>query len=119
MIFKFNEFIKEEFKTTDLSSESLEICKLNIIDRLYEIRAYVLSEITLYNGKIEYKNSPLIDISVVMGQFNREFTEELVAELKIKHLFRKINDLVKKRKPTVKTEIRKEFDNFCNDLKKL
>lgn len=117
-MYNFEEFIKEEFKTTDLSSESLKVCKLNLIDRLNEIRAYVLSEITLYNGKIEYKNSPKIDILVVMGQFNREFTEELVAELKIKHFFRKINDIIKKRKPTIKTEIRKEFDNFCNELKK-
>ena len=108
----------EEIKINKMDDKSLEAFKSNLIFRLDEIREYVLSNIVynLKTNKIEYKDFKRIDVSVIIDQLKREFTEEAIQDLNIEAFFRKLNQLLELKRRNTKRKVREEFEIYYQSI---
>ena len=118
MIFNFKNFINEELKISNMDSNTLEQTKKNLMFRLNEYRTYILSNIhyNLKTNKIEYIDFDQIDTKVILRELTNEFSEELVEDLNIFALLRKLNQILKLKKRNTKKIIRKSFDDYYKSI---
>jgi polyphosphate kinase 2 len=115
---KFIQFLSEEVRIDKMDPQSIELIKKNLIQRLNEYKISILDNI-FYNfstNKIEYKDYSNIDIDVIMKDLNNEFTPEVIQDLNIDTLLRKINQLMELQRRDTKKNIRKQFDIFLKTL---
>ena len=111
---KFLDFIKEELRIDKMDSENIEQIKRNILTRLGEYKSSILDNI-VYNfqtNKVEYKSFEKIEVNIIMRELNNEFTPEVIQDLNIDTLLRKINQLMELKRRDTKSNIRKQFDDF-------
>jgi polyphosphate kinase 2 len=115
---QFIQFLSEEVRIDKMDAESLELIKKNLIKRLNEYKISILDNIVynLSTNKIEYKDYSNIDIDVIMKDLNNEFTPEVIQDLNIDTLLRKINQLMELQRRDTKKNIRKQFDIFLKTL---
>ena len=115
---KFLDFIKEELRIDKMDPENIEQIKRNILARLGEYKSSILDNI-VYNfqtNKVEYKSFEKIEVDIIMRELNNEFTPEVVQDLNIDTLLRKINQLMELQRRDTKKNIRKQFDDFAKTI---
>ena len=115
---KFLDFIKEELRIDKMDPENIEQIKRNILTRLGEYKSSILDNI-VYNfqtNKVEYKSFEKIEVDIIMRELNNEFTPEVVQDLNIDTLLRKINQLMELKRRDTKKNIRKQFDDFSKTI---
>ena len=115
---KFLDFIKEELRIDKMDPENIEQIKRNILIRLEEYKSSILDNI-VYNfqtNKVEYKSFEKIEVDIIMRELNNEFTPEVVQDLNIDTLLRKINQLMELKRRDTKSNIRKQFDDFTKSI---
>ena len=115
---KFLDFIKEELRIDKMDPENIEQIKRNILTRLGEYKSSILDNI-VYNfqtNKVEYKSFEKIEVDIIMRELNNEFTPEVVQDLNIDTLLRKINQLMELQRRDTKKNIRKQFDDFAKTI---
>ena len=115
---KFLDFIKEELRIDKMDPENIEQIKRNILIRLEEYKSSILDNI-VYNfqtNKVEYKSFEKIEVDIIMRELNNEFTPEVVQDLNIDTLLRKINQLMELQRRDTKSNIRKQFDDFTKSI---
>ena len=115
---KFLDFIKEELRIDKMDSENIEQIKRNILTRLGEYKSSILDNI-VYNfqtNKVEYKSFEKIEVNIIMRELNNEFTPEVIQDLNIDTLLRKINQLMELKRRDTKSNIRKQFDDFSKTI---
>lgn len=115
---KFLDFIKEELRIDKMDPENIEQIKRNILTRLEEYKSSILDNI-VYNfqtNKVEYKSFEKIEVDIIMRELNNEFTPEVIQDLNIDTLLRKINQLMELKRRDTKSNIRKQFDDFAKSI---
>jgi polyphosphate kinase 2 len=115
---KFLDFIKEELRIDKMDPENIEQIKRNILIRLEEYKSSILDNI-VYNfqtNKVEYKSFEKIEVDIIMRELNNEFTPEVIQDLNIDTLLRKINQLMELKRRDTKRNIRKQFDDFTKSI---
>lgn len=115
---KFIEFFNEKLRVDDIDSNNLVKIKDNISDRLKEYKNSILDNIdyNLKTNSIEYKNFDKVEVEIILRELNNEFTEELVRDLNIETLLRKVNQLMELKRRDTKKNIRNEFEIFIKTL---
>jgi polyphosphate kinase 2 len=115
---KFLDFIKEELRIDKMDPENVEQIKKNILDRLAEYKRSILDNIVynLQTNKVEYKSFEKIEVDIIMRELNNEFTPEVVQDLNIDTLLRKINQLMELKRRDTKKNIRKQFEDFARTI---
>ena len=119
-LYKFIDFMKEELRIDKMDPKSLEQVKKKILKRINEYRNFILDNIEydLKTNKIVYKDFEEIDVDLIMKELNTEFTPEVIEDLNIDTLLRKVNQLLELRRRNTKKNIRKQFDDFANTIDK-
>jgi polyphosphate kinase 2 len=117
-IINFVQFLNEKLRVEDIDYKNLNKIKENIITRLSEYRNSILDNIeyNLKTNSIEYKDFDKIEVDVILRELNNEFTDELVRDLNIETLLRKINQLMELKRRDTKKNIRNEFNTFIKTL---
>lgn len=116
MIFKFNQFIKEELRISTLDNKTLDVLKQNLKETLIEYKTYLLSNIEIKDGKVIFKDFDRVEERTIISQLNNEFTKELIEELKVEELIEKVGDLYRSKNPLIKKQIRKDFTKYFKYL---
>ena len=121
MILKFNQFIKEELTISSINDKTLHVLKQNIKDRLTEYKTYLLSNISVEDDNVIYKDFDQVEVKTILRELNNEFTTEFISELEIENLLNKISDLYKQKDRYIKKNIRETFRQYfkyLNNIKK-
>jgi len=115
---KFLDFIKEELRIDKMDPENIEQIKRNILVRLAEYKSSILDNIVydFQTNKVEYKSFEKIEVDIIMRELNNEFTPEVIQDLNIDTLLRKINQLMELKRRDTKKNIRKQFDDFAKTI---
>lgn len=115
---KFLDFIKEELRIDKMDPENVEQVKKNILTRLEEYKRSILDNIVydFQTNKVEYKSFEKIEVDIIMRELNNEFTPEVVQDLNIDTLLRKINQLMELKRRDTKKNIRKQFEDFARTI---
>jgi polyphosphate kinase 2 len=115
---KFLDFIKEELRIDKMDPENIEQIKRNILARLVEYKSSILDNIVydFQTNKVEYKSFEKIEVDIIMRELNNEFTPEVIQDLNIDTLLRKINQLMELKRRDTKKNIRKQFDDFAKTI---
>lgn len=115
---KFLDFIKEELRIDKMDPENIEQIKRNILARLGEYKSSILDNIIydFQTNKVEYKSFEKIEVDIIMRELNNEFTPEVIQDLNIDTLLRKINQLMELKRRDTKKNIRKQFDDFAKTI---
>lgn len=115
---KFLDFIKEELRIDKMDPENIEQIKRNILARLGEYKSSILDNIVydFQTNKVEYKSFEKIEVDIIMRELNNEFTPEVIQDLNIDTLLRKINQLMELKRRDTKKNIRKQFDDFAKTI---
>ena len=115
---KFLDFIKEELRIDKMDPENIEQIKRNILARLAEYKSSILDNIVydFQTNKVEYKSFEKIEVDIIMRELNNEFTPEVIQDLNIDTLLRKINQLMELKRRDTKKNIRKQFDDFAKTI---
>jgi len=117
-LYKFIEFIKEGVRIDKMDSESVEKIKVNLLERISEYKNFILDNIVydFKTNKVVYKDFETIDIDIILGELKSEFTSEVIEDLNIETLFRKLNQILELKRRDTKRNIRKQFDDFTNTI---
>jgi len=121
MILKFNQFIKEELKISQINDKTLHVLKQNIKDRLTEYKTYLLSNISVEDDNVIYKDFDQVEVKTILRELNNEFTPDFILELELENLLNKISDLYKQKDRYIKKNIRETFRQYfkyLNNVKK-
>jgi polyphosphate kinase 2 len=117
-LYRFIEFIKEEVRIDKMDPESVEQVKIDLLKRINEYKIFILNNI-LYDfktNKVEYKDFDSIDINLILSELKSEFTSEVIEDLNIETLLRKLNQILELKRRDTKKNIRKQFDDFINTI---
>lgn len=116
----FNYFeMNEKYKINDLSDDDMEKIKNELIEALEEFQNGILDniEFDVVSDKIKFLNDfKNLDINVIMKELNDEFGEDIIRELNVEALFRKIGQIIVLKKRNTKRRIREEFLLYINTL---
>lgn len=116
----FNYFeMNEKYKINDLSEDDMEKVKNDLIEALEEFQNGILDniEFDVVSDKIKFLNDfKNLDIDVIMKELNVEFGEDIIRELNVEALFRKIGQIIVLKKKNTKRRIREEFLLYINTL---
>lgn len=118
MLKRFQNFILEDLRVSDLDPESLKKLKDNFLHRLTEYRTYILSSI-IYDQETQQLNFgdlEKVDIPVIMRELNNEFTPEFVEELNVETFLRKVNQILELKNRNTKRKIRETFDEYYTSV---
>jgi Mg/Co/Ni transporter MgtE len=116
MIFNFKQFIKEELKISQINDKTLNVLKQNIKDKLIEYKTYLLSNVSLENDKIIYKEFDKIEKRTIIRELNNEFTPEFIKDLKLEEFIEKLEKIYLEKNKSIKKQIRKAFTEYFQYL---
>jgi polyphosphate kinase 2 len=109
----------ENFDFNKLSDEDMDIVKNKVIDALNQYRVGILDNI-IYNtktNKIEFKKDfKNIDINLLISKLNDEFGEDVIRELNVEALFRKLSQIITLKRRNTRRKIKEEFDAYIKSL---
>jgi hypothetical protein len=119
MILKFNQFILEELRVSDLDDKTLEVLKGNLTNKLYDWRDSIIDNIKIENNKPVYIGFQFdkIDKGVMMRELENEFTKELVSDFRVAQLLNDIELEMDKKSPNVRRAIKSLFNEYILKLK--
>ncbi len=117
-LMKFIDFLKEELRIDKMDAASVDTIKRNLLERLSEYKRSILDNIVydLRTNTVSYKSFEDIDIKVMMRELNNEFTPEVIQDLNIETLLRKISQLMALKRRDTKKNIRRQFEDFARTL---
>jgi polyphosphate kinase 2 len=109
----------ENHELNKLSDEDMDIVKNKVVDALNEYRVGILDNI-IYNtktNKIEFKKDfKNIDINLLISKLNDEFGEDVIRELNVEALFRKLSQIITLKRRNTRRKIKEEFDVYIKSL---
>lgn len=118
VLYRFLEFIKEGVRIDKMDPENLEIIKIDLIKRISEYKKFILANI-IYDfktNKVLYRDFENINIDLILNELKSEFTSEVIEDLNIETLLRKLNQILELKRRDTKKNIRKQFDDFINTI---
>ena len=117
-LYKYIDFIKEELRIDKMNSEDLERIKIDLLKRIDEYKVFLLNNIEydLKTNKIIYKEFEEINVDLIITELKNEFGDEVIEDLNIDTLLRKVNQLLELKRRDTKKSIRKQFDNFIKTI---
>ena len=117
-LYKYIDFIKEELRIDKMNSEDLERIKIDLLKRIDEYKVFILNNIEydLKTNKIIYKEFEEINVDLIITELENEFGDEVIEDLNIDTLLRKVNQLLELKRRDTKKNIRKQFDNFIKTI---
>lgn len=117
-LYKYIDFIKEELRIDKMNSEDLERIKIDLLKRIDEYKVFILNNIEydLKTNKIIYKEFEEINVDLIITELKNEFGDEVIEDLNIDTLLRKVNQLLELKRRDTKKSIRKQFDNFIKTI---
>ena len=117
-LYKYIDFIKEELRIDKMNSEDLERIKIDLLKRIDEYKVFILNNIEydLRTNKIIYKEFEEINVDLIITELKNEFGDEVIEDLNIDTLLRKVNQLLELKRRDTKKSIRKQFDNFIKTI---
>ena len=117
-LYKYIDFIKEELRIDKMNSEDLERIKIDLLKRIDEYKVFILNNIEydLRTNKIIYKEFEEINVDLIITELKNEFGDEVIEDLNIDTLLRKVNQLLELKRRDTKKNIRKQFDNFIKTI---
>ena len=117
-LYKYIDFIKEELRIDKMNSEDLERIKIDLLKRIDEYKVFILNNIEydLKTNKIIYKEFEEINVDLIITELKNEFGDEVIEDLNIDTLLRKVNQLLELKRRDTKKNIRKQFDNFIKTI---
>jgi|694.fasta_scaffold28048_11 polyphosphate kinase 2 len=114
----FNQF-NEKFDFNKLSDEELDEVKKDLIKALEQLKFGILENIE-YNtttNRIEFKDDfKNIDVNFLIQTLNKEFGEDVIRELNVEALFRKIAQIIILKKRSTRRRIKEEFENYIKSI---
>jgi len=115
---KFLDFIKEELRIDKMDPENVDRIKRNLLGRLAEYKRSILDNIVydMRTNTISYKGFDKIEVDIMMRELNNEFTPEVIQDLNIETLLRKVNQLMELKRRDTKKNIRSQFDDFARTI---
>lgn len=114
----FNTF-NEKYDFNKLSDNNLEDLKKDITKLLDDIKLSILSNIDydIKTNKIKFNNDfKNIDIDILLQDLYDKFDEDMIKELNVESLFRKISQIIVLKKRNTKLRIKEEFTSYINSL---
>jgi len=112
---KFN----EKYEFNKLSDEELDEVKDNLVESLENIKLDILENI-FYDTKLnkikftdDFKN---INVENLLEKLTEEFGIDVVRELNVEALFRKISQIIILKKRSTRRRIKEEFSSYINSL---
>lgn len=111
--------MNEKYKINDLSDSDMDKIKDDLIEALEEFKNGILEniEFSVDEDKIKFLNGfKNLDVELIIGELNDEFGEDIIRELNVEALFRKISQIVILKKRNTKRRIRDEFSLYINTL---
>jgi polyphosphate kinase 2 len=112
---KFN----EKYEFNKLSDEELDEVKDNLVESLENIKLGILENI-FYDTKLnkikftdDFKN---INVENLLEKLTEEFGIDVVRELNVEALFRKISQIIILKKRSTRRRIKEEFSSYINSL---
>ena len=117
-LYKYIDFIKEELRIDKMNSEDLERIKIDLLKRIDEYKVFILNNIEydLKTNKIIYKEFEEINVDLIITELKNEFGDEVIEDLNIDTLLRKVNQLLELKRRDTKKNIRKQFDIFIKTI---
>ena len=117
-LYKYIDFIKEELRIDKMNSEDFERIKIDLLKRIDEYKVFILNNIEydLKTNKIIYKEFEEINVDLIITELKNEFGDEVIEDLNIDTLLRKVNQLLELKRRDTKKSIRKQFDNFIKTI---
>lgn len=117
-LYRFIEFIKEGGRIDKMDSENVEKIKINLLEKINQYKNFILDNIVydFKTNKVIYKDFENIDIDLILNELKSEFTSEVIEDLNIETLLRKLNQILELRRRDTKKNIRKQFDDFTNTI---
>ena len=112
---KFN----EKYDFNKLSDEELDKVKDNLVESLENIKLGILENI-FYDTKLnkikftdDFKN---ISVENLLEKLTEEFGIDVIRELNVEALFRKISQIIILKKRSTRRRIKEEFSSYINSL---
>jgi polyphosphate kinase 2 len=109
----------EKFEFNSLSDEEMDSVKNKVIDALNEYKIGILDNI-IYNtktNKIEFKKDfKNIDVNFLTTELIGEFGEDVIRELNVEALFRKISQIITLKRRNTRRKIKEEFEAYIKSL---
>lgn len=117
-LYKYIDFIKEELRIDKMNSEDFERIKIDLLKRIDEYKVFILNNIEydLRTNKIIYKEFEEINVDLIITELENEFGDEVIEDLNIDTLLRKVNQLLELKRRDTKKNIRKQFDIFIKTI---
>jgi polyphosphate kinase 2 len=117
--FPEDDILRESYEFNKLSDSELEDVKNDLIDAIEEIKIELLKDVVydLKSNKIKFLNVfKNIDIQKTLSDLVVEFGEDIVRELNIEALLRKISQIIILKKRNTRRRIKEEFKNYVKTL---
>lgn len=114
----FNSF-NEKYDFNKLSDSNLEDLRKDISKTLEDIKSSILDNIDydIKTNKIKFNNDfKNIDVDLLLQELYNKFNEDMINELNVESLFRKISQIIVLKKRNTKLRIREEFTLYINSL---
>jgi polyphosphate kinase 2 len=109
----------EKFEFNSLSDEEMDSVKNKVIDALNDYKIGILDNI-IYNtktNKIEFKKDfKNIDVNFLTTELIGEFGEDVIRELNVEALFRKISQIITLKRRNTRRKIKEEFEAYIKSL---
>jgi polyphosphate kinase len=117
--FPEDDMLRERYDFNKLSDSELEDVKNELIDALDEVKLEILKDVVydLKTNKIKFLNNfKNIDIQRTLEDLIEEFGEDIVRELNIEALLRKISQIIVLKKRNTRRRIKEEFKSYVKTL---
>lgn len=107
--------IMEKYDLNKLSDNELLNIKNELITKLDKLEEFILNRVSydLKTNKIVFKKGFInVDISSIINQLNEEFGEDIIRELNVEALIRKLYQILELKKRSTRRRIKEEFDTY-------
>lgn len=114
----FNNF-NEKYDFNKVSDEELDDIKMNLIKSIEEFKVDILQHIEYdtTTNKIKFKDGfKNIDVNFLIQTLNKEFGEDVIRELNVEALFRKIAQIIVLKKRNTRRRIKEELATYISTL---
>lgn len=106
---QFNSFINEGKKNKKVDKK--------FISALEDYKDYIISNIMLKNGKVNYSDFDNIDVKLICKELKKKFSKEIVEYFNVEPFFRKISQILELKSKRTKEKIENEFNEYYITLK--
>lgn len=106
---QFDSFLNEGKKNKKIDKK--------FISALDDYKNYIISNITIKNGKVDYSDFDNIDVKLICKELNKKFSKEIVLYFNTESFLRKISQILELKSKRAKERIENEFNEYYTTLK--